>query len=111
MEMCGAEYTPDVVTDEPKTHGVVASGEAPTTGGRGGQICGTRGYPYADESKVGADLHGDTVAIGFCAPLRMCFFEVCVVDTDKSDYYGKQPQKNPVSSQAAKRVKISLGLT
>ena len=42
----------------------------------------TRGYPYAEESEVGADLYEDTGVLGFCPPRRMCAFNDRVVDTD-----------------------------
>ena len=81
-DMCREGYTSDAVTDEPKIHGVSTSGEDNTTGGKGGRIWGTRGYPYSEERKVGAYLHGDTGVISFWDPLRMCVFEVNVVETD-----------------------------
>ena len=37
-EMCWETYTPYAVINKPKIHGVTAAGEAPLTGGRGGQI-------------------------------------------------------------------------
>ena len=50
-EMCGAEYTLNVVTNEPKTHGVAASREAnPLIGGQGGQRSKVRGYPYTEDN-------------------------------------------------------------
>ena len=51
----------------------------------------TRGYPYAEESEVGADLHGYTEVLGFSGPRQMCFFDVHVVYTDAASYYGRHP--------------------
>ena len=57
-ETCGVVSTPAAVTNESKFHGVVSAGQLPPPRGKGGQIRGKRGYPYAVESVVGDDLRG-----------------------------------------------------
>ena len=47
------------------------------------------GYPYADMSKVGDDLRGDTGVLGLWSLCMMCVF--CVVDRDTVSYEGKHP--------------------
>ena len=80
------------MTDKPKIHGVAEAGEAPTTGGRGGQRQVKRGYPYAEESGVETNFHGDTGVLVFWAPCRICVFGVPFVDTDVEYYDGRHPQ-------------------
>ena len=46
-QMCEAAYNP-AVTNNPKIHGVVESGEEPPTGGRGVWGRERRGYPYME---------------------------------------------------------------
>ena len=84
---------PSCVTDEPRIHGVAVSGEAPSTGGRGGRRRVTRGEPYAEESEVGADLCGDMGLLGFRPPCKMCVFDVHNVDTYAASYDGRRPDK------------------
>ena len=40
-----------------------------------------------------ADLHGNTVVLGFWDPRRMCVFNVCVVGIDTASYNGIHPHK------------------
>ena len=61
----------------------------PPTGERGGQRKGTRGDTYAEESEVGADLHGDTGELAYWAPRRMCAFNVSAVDIGAKSYDGR----------------------
>ena len=62
-EMCGEEYPPNSVIDEPKNHRVAEAGEAhPPIGGRGGQRRRGSGYPYVEDNEVGADLRGILVS-------------------------------------------------
>ena len=64
-EIRGTVYIPSAVTGEPKVHGITPAREATTTGGRGDRIRGTRGYPYAEESEVGAEIGWGTGVLGF----------------------------------------------
>ena len=77
-----AVHTPVAVTGEPKIYEVMESGEVPPNGGRGGNMRVTRGYPYTKETYLGDDICVNTGVLSFWSPLRMCFFGVCVVDTD-----------------------------
>ena len=47
-DICGFVNTPAAVNNEPKIHGIKASGEEPPTGGRGFWRRGTMGDPYAE---------------------------------------------------------------
>ena len=91
--MCGEEYNPYAVTDEPKMNGIAAAGEAPPTGGRGAWGWGTRGDHYAEVSEVGADLCGDMGVIIFWYPHSMCVFDISAVETDAAYYDGRHPRK------------------
>ena len=88
-EMCGVAFTPDAVTDEPKIHDIAAAMEThPPIGIQGGHRSRGSGYPYAENTDVGADLWGYTGVLGFWYPRRMCVFDVRVVDTDEDTYVG-----------------------
>ena len=80
------------MTDEPKIHGVAVAGEAPPTGGGGGQRQVTRGYPHAEESGVDINFHGYTEVLVFWAPCRICVFDVRFFYTDVEYYDGRHPQ-------------------
>ena len=79
--MCRAAYIPSTVTKKPKIHGVVASGKATSTKGRGGRRRGTRGDPYKEESKVVYNPHWYMGVIRYWDPFRICVLDFCVVDT------------------------------
>ena len=103
VEMYGVAYTPDVVTNDPKIHGVLVKGGVPFTTGRCGQIWGTRGYPYAEQSVVETDTHGYIGGIVLWDPCRMCFFEVRVVGIDENPMIGDTHTKSCLRMRGAKR--------
>ena len=104
--MCGASYTPASVTEKPKIHGVAEAGEAHTPiGVRCDQRRRGVGYPYTQDTYFGADILGNTGVLGFWDLIRVCFFDVHVVDMDSDTYTGTQPHKVLKRHEQRKKVK------
>ena len=92
--MCVAAYTPAALADETKIRGFAQAGEAHTPiGGRGNQIRRGGGDPYTEDTCFGADLLGDTGVLSFWDIIRICVFDIHVVDMDAGTYVGMQPHK------------------
>ena len=104
--MCGAAYTPYAVTYKPKIYGVSVAGEAhPPIGVRSGQRGRESGYPYVEDMEVGDDLQGDIGVLFFWYTIRVCVFNVHVVDTDADTYVGTQLHKSLAQHERHKKCK------
>ena len=62
-----------------------------------------------DKINVGADLHGDTVFIGFWVPCRVCVFGVHVFDIYAESYEGRHPHRILSQHKLRKKVKYPWG--
>ena len=93
-DTCVTAYTPAAVTYGPKIRGIAAAGEVhPPIGGKGDQRRRRNGYPYAEDTDVGAYLQEYTGVLGFWSLRRMCVSNICVIETNSYTYAGTQPYK------------------
>ena len=58
-----------------------------------------------EESKVGSELHGYIVVLGFWDPHRICVFGIHVVGTDTESYNGRYQHKIIYQYENRKKVK------
>ena len=58
-----------------------------------------------DYTEVGTDIRGDNGVLGFWYPIRMCVFDVCVVETDAYTYAVTQPHKVLTQNEMYKKGK------